>query len=191
MTRALSKAQAIRERLGGHRVEGESEEHLMPQICTIARHDEIAAAHRATLEIQRGPLKRRPITCSRRAQATAPARPANAPLPSLMRRCVFKQATFLDAYRGTASLSAAAKAAGISPTQHYQRLERDPRYWRAFGEAQMEVVDALQDEAVERAFEGWAEPVLYRGPSNRNDPALFRSLARVAAQKRGSRNSTR
>ena len=135
----------------------------MPHICTIVRHPEPAAAHRATGTIQPGQLERKPITCSTRAQATAPARRANVPPPLPRRRCAFRQVAFLAAYRETASLSAAAKAAGIPLTQHYQRLERDPRYWRAFGEAQQEVADALQDEAVERALEGWLEPVPYRG----------------------------
>jgi hypothetical protein len=48
------------------------------------------------------------------------------------RRCVTRQAAFLAAYRKTAIIAAAAKAAGIKPAQHcgreglsrYQRLQR-------------------------------------------------------------------
>jgi hypothetical protein len=69
----------------------------------------------------------------------------------------------LAAFRETASVSAAAKAAGIAPDRHVQWLEEDPRYWEAFTEAQQEVADALQGEAIERAVHGWLEPVFYRG----------------------------
>jgi hypothetical protein len=79
------------------------------------------------------------------------------------RRCRSRQAAFLIAYRKTASITAAAKAAQIGEPRHYQWLKEDPRYWRSFSEAQQEVADVLQDKAVERAVEGWLEPVFYRG----------------------------
>lgn len=84
--------------------------------------------------------------------------------PKLPRRkCVTPQAVFLRAYRETASIPAAATAAGIEAAQHYQWLACKPAYAQDFADLQTDVIEALQDQAVERAMEGWVEPVLYRG----------------------------
>jgi len=40
---------------------------------------------------------------------------------------------FLAAFRETASVTAAAEAAGIGRDQHYRRLRKDPLYRAAFG----------------------------------------------------------
>jgi hypothetical protein len=79
------------------------------------------------------------------------------------RRCLTRQATFLAAYRKTSSIAAAAKAAGIKPAQHYRWLAASAAYCEAFRELQEDVIGRLQDKVVERAKEGWAEAVLYRG----------------------------
>ena len=106
---------------------------------------------------------RRAVTYSRRLQSLArePRTIVAPPLPR--RRCISRQAAFLAAFRKTASVRAAAEAAEIAPTRHFQWLEKDPRYWEAFAEAQREVADALQGEAIERAVQGWLEPVFHRG----------------------------
>jgi hypothetical protein len=83
------------------------------------------------------------------------------------------------AYRETASLSAAAEAAGIPATQHYERLERDPRYWQAFEEVQQEVASALYDELLELAFYERAEPVLASEPAGRSRAGLLRFGSRL------------
>jgi hypothetical protein len=75
------------------------------------------------------------------------ARPA---LPK--RRCISKQAAFLAAFRKTASVTAAAEAAGITPDRHQRWLEEDPRYWEAFMDAHLEVTDALKGEVIARAI---------------------------------------
>jgi hypothetical protein len=73
---------------------------------------------------------------------------------------------FLAAFRETASVRAAAKTAGIATDRHLHWLEEDPRYWEAFTDAQQEVADALQGEAIDRAVNGWLEPILYRDPTS-------------------------
>ena len=78
------------------------------------------------------------------------------------RRCLTRQATFLAAYRKTSSIAAAAKAAGIKPAQHWW-LGASAAYWEAFRQLQEDVIGRLQDKVVERAMDGWAEPVFYRG----------------------------
>jgi len=71
----------------------------------------------------------------------------------------------LAAFRKTASIHAAAEAAGIAPAWHSRWLEEDPRYAEAFADAHQEVVDALKDN-VNRA----------------GHPASRRSLADQPAQ---------
>ncbi len=66
------------------------------------------------------------------------------------------------AYRKTGSIPAAAKAAGIAPSQHYKWLAGSTEYWQAFMDLQMEIAEALQDRAVERAMDGRVTPVFYR-----------------------------
>jgi len=70
---------------------------------------------------------------------------------------------FLAAYRRTYSVTKAARAAKISRAMHYRRLLSDRRYAAAFAQAQREAAQVLEDEAVRRAIEGVAEPVIYRG----------------------------
>lgn len=96
--------------------------------------------------------RRQPAPKARRNTLRRPRRP-----------CVTRQTTFLAAYRKTSSMAAAAKAAGIKPAQHYRWLVASAAYWEAFMELQEEVIWRLQDKVVERAMDGWTEPVLYRG----------------------------
>jgi hypothetical protein len=79
------------------------------------------------------------------------------------RRCGTRQAAFLAAYRKTASIAAAAKAAGIKPAQHYRWLAASAVYWERFRELHEDVIWRLQDKVVELAMEGRVEPVFYRG----------------------------
>ena len=87
--------------------------------------------------------------------------PEAQPLPR--RRCGTRQAAFLGAYRKTASIAAAAKAAGIKPAQHYRWLAASAVYWERFRELHEDVIWRLQDKVVELAMEGRVEPVFYRG----------------------------
>jgi hypothetical protein len=126
----------------------------------IARYEQTRAA-------QRAPRKKYPAlferSGSRRGQRAVPAiRRKVAPrLPG--QRCVARQGAFLAAYRKTGSIPAAAKIAGIEPDRHYQWLAGNAAYWQAFADVQEEVADALQDQVVERAMQGWDVPVVYRG----------------------------
>ena len=79
------------------------------------------------------------------------------------RRCVTRQAAFLAAYRKTASIAAAAKAAGIKPAQHYRWLATSAAYWETFTDLQADVTGSLQDQLVELATGGRAKPVCHRG----------------------------
>ncbi len=73
-----------------------------------------------------------------------------------------KARAFLAAYRLTASITLAAKAAGIERTAHYRWL-RSPIYARAFDQAQRDAAAVIEEEAIRRATEGTLEPVFYQG----------------------------
>lgn len=83
--------------------------------------------------------------------------------PPRRRRCAFRQAAFLAAFRTTACVSTAAKAAQIGRRRHYHWLKEDADYRLAFERVKEETIGALEDEAVRRAYEGWLEPVFYQG----------------------------
>lgn len=74
-----------------------------------------------------------------------------------------KKAAFLTAYVQTATISHAAKAAGIDRTTHYRWLENDAEYAKAFDAAHSDAVERLEAEAVRRAADGVDEPVFYKG----------------------------
>jgi hypothetical protein len=70
---------------------------------------------------------------------------------------------FLDAFRLTGQVSRAARLAEIDRGAHYKRIRKDPEYRKAFEEAEKEAAHALQDKAVDWAFDGVEEPVIYQG----------------------------
>jgi len=133
----------------------------MPEICQIARSDDRADPERTCGWPSESSRGGRAASHSRRAQRLALEPKDTTLLPR--RRCVTRRAALLAAYRETASIRAAADAAGITPILHYEWIERDAAYRRDFGALQEEVADGLQDQAVERAAHGWTQPVFYRG----------------------------
>lgn len=74
-----------------------------------------------------------------------------------------KKPAFLKAYIATASLTEAAKACKIDRTLHYQWLENDPEYARAFEQARKQAGQTLEDDAVHWARVGVFEPLVYQG----------------------------
>jgi hypothetical protein len=73
-----------------------------------------------------------------------------------------KQSAFLAAFKACANISKAAESVGIDRSNHYQSLE-DPEYAAAFRKAIVEAAQFLEDQAVERATDGWEEPVIWQG----------------------------
>jgi hypothetical protein len=70
---------------------------------------------------------------------------------------------FLAAYRLTASVTAAAKAAGFDKAMHYRWLASWPSYAKRFAAAQEHAGNVLEDEAIRRATEGVTEAIYYQG----------------------------
>lgn len=73
-----------------------------------------------------------------------------------------KQNAFLKAFVEVGVITAAAEAAGIERTTHYQWLREDPDYPAKFQTAVESANDSLEQEAIKRGKEGWDEPV-YQG----------------------------
>ncbi len=74
-----------------------------------------------------------------------------------------RQKDFLKAYANTFSVAAAAEATGITRTCHYNWFRTNPKYRQAFEKRKEEAGSYLEAEAIERAGEGWDEPVYYQG----------------------------
>lgn len=70
---------------------------------------------------------------------------------------------FLAAYRATANITRAAAAAKVDRHAHYKLIETSAGYGKAFRAASKEAAQTLEDEAVRRAVEGVARPVMYHG----------------------------
>lgn len=78
------------------------------------------------------------------------------------KRGLSKQSAFLAAYVVCARIDKAAAAAGVDRALHYRWLE-EPEYAKAFDLARKQAGEALEDEAIRRAYEGFDEPVVYQG----------------------------
>jgi hypothetical protein len=82
--------------------------------------------------------------------------PAKASTPS-------RVAVFLEAYAGSGSVTAAAKAAGIDKNLHYRRLESDAEYRKRFEALQDRVGQEIEDVLVDRAINGTKRQLHWRG----------------------------
>lgn len=73
------------------------------------------------------------------------------------------QAAFLAAYSGCGRISRAAKVAKVCRDDHYRWMKGDPTYPKRFEAARQKAIGFLEDVAIQRATEGWLEPVFYKG----------------------------
>ena len=74
-----------------------------------------------------------------------------------------RQKAVLSAFRTTASVTRACKAAETSRRQHYTWLAEDPDYAALFELAKEEAAQQLEDEAVRRSYQGTLKPVVFQG----------------------------
>lgn len=70
---------------------------------------------------------------------------------------------FLAAYRLSGDITAAAAAAKIDRSNHYQWLKASPGYKLAFEQCREELADDIEAGAIKRCREGVLEPVYYQG----------------------------
>jgi hypothetical protein len=88
--------------------------------------------------------------------------PDGAPAPGRTIRTAENTTAFLDALAATASVRAACEFARIDRASVYRWRDEDPRFAEEWNAALDRGTDALEDEAVRRAREGWEKPI-YRG----------------------------
>jgi hypothetical protein len=72
-------------------------------------------------------------------------------------------AVFLEAYAGSGSVTAAAKAAGIDKNMHYRRLETDAEYRKTFEGLADQAGQHLEDILMDRACNGVKRQLHWRG----------------------------
>lgn len=78
------------------------------------------------------------------------------------RKAPAKQKAFLAAYAKHGIVTAAARAARIARSQHYEWME-DPDYAAAFEDAHEAAIHAYEEEVHRRAVKGVLKPVFYQG----------------------------
>jgi hypothetical protein len=74
-----------------------------------------------------------------------------------------RKETFLHAYARLGRINAAAEAANIARTDHYNWLLADADYRAQFEALKVQVIGALEDEAYRRAVEGVDKPMTVAG----------------------------
>lgn len=74
-----------------------------------------------------------------------------------------KQLAMIEAYRRIPIVRAAAEAAGVGLRTHYDWLDASPDYAEAFRRSARYAARSLVDEAIDRATQGWKEPIYYKG----------------------------
>lgn len=70
---------------------------------------------------------------------------------------------FLQAYVETCNIMCAARLAKINPCTHYEWLRTSPKYKAAFEKYREKAGWYIEASAIDRAVEGWLEPVYYQG----------------------------
>jgi hypothetical protein len=91
---------------------------------------------------------------------TPDARPEESEIGKIRHR---KKRAFLAAVANAANIVRAAEIAGIDRDYHYIWRKKDSEYAAAFEIAWKRGTDALEAEAVRRAFEGVAKPIFHGG----------------------------
>lgn len=74
-----------------------------------------------------------------------------------------KKLAFLAVLAATCNVTASAEAAGIARKTAYEWRDEDPEFAEAWEKAKELGVEALEDEAHRRAFQGVDKPVFHQG----------------------------
>ncbi len=74
-----------------------------------------------------------------------------------------KRSLFLAHYAKLCVVGRAAEATGIGRQTIYDWIEGSPDFKAAFDSARQGIVEKLELEAIRRAYDGWDEPVFYKG----------------------------
>ena len=109
--------------------------------------------------------------------------PKNSPSkPKDTRSTHDKMKAMIAHYADTCNIARAAERAGITRDTHYKWMEKVPRYAMVFEKTKRAAAEYLECVAVERASDGWLEPVYYQGNEcgqvRRYDSGLMQLLLR-------------
>lgn len=74
-----------------------------------------------------------------------------------------RQDAFLRVLARLGNISAAAKAVAMSRENHYDWLADDPTYRERYNAAMVQAGAVLEENAFQRAIDGWLEPVYHEG----------------------------
>lgn len=74
-----------------------------------------------------------------------------------------RQVAFLRTLRETGEVTAACRHVGLSTTSAYRVKRRIPAFGAAWDQALAFLAPVLERAALERAVEGWLEPIVYQG----------------------------
>jgi hypothetical protein len=114
-------------------------------------------------------------------KATQEGQPANAEKPVLStpanKRTPNQVRKFLDAYAESGTVTAAAKAAGISRMTHFRRLKSDPQYQQECNAVENDIGQQIEDACVKRARDGTKRLQLWRGKRLLRDQAAQPAFA--------------
>ena len=92
------------------------------------------------------------------------ARIAQGRLPGMESiRTAEKEIAFLAALAATCSVTRACDAAGLGRQTAYDWRASDETFAKRWDEAKALGAEALEDEAIRRAHDGWDEPVFHQG----------------------------
>ena len=93
-----------------------------------------------------------------------------------------KMKAFLQEYAVTCSVVIAADQSGVGRSTHYWWLKHAPKYAATFERTRQMLGDYIEDSAIDRAVEGWLEPIYYQGSQcgtvRRYDGGLMQLLLR-------------
>ena len=99
------------------------------------------------------------------------------------------QRAFLECYREMGVIRRACKVAKVGRSSHYEWMEANPEYRRAFEDAQEDAADSLEVEVYRRAVKGVKKPVgWYKGVAGgyvreRSDLLLMFALKALRPEK--------
>lgn len=96
--------------------------------------------------------------------AAAPAAPRPGSEEAREAETAAARAKFLDTYAKVGNVTAACELSTVGRRTHYNWLDTDPAYVKAFEDAKAEAVDRLEQEARRRALVGINEPVFGKLP---------------------------
>lgn len=101
-----------------------------------------------------------------------------------------RQVAFLRALRETGCVKAACRHVGLSTTSAYRVKRRIPAFGDAWEQALAFMAPVLERAALQRAVEGWLEPIVYKGEVVAHRRRYSDAMLRLLLQREDARKVT-